>query len=104
METFGSVARRTNGTAVVSVRGQVDVYTADRLWETVDEALAGAPSELIVDLSRVTFIDSTGLSVLVRAHKRLKSMRASVVVRGASNQVVKVLEITKLNKVLSLEA
>ncbi len=104
METFGIYATRDNGTAVVSVRGEVDLYTAPRLWETLDAAIAGTPAELVIDLSAVTFLDSTGLNVLVQAHKRLKPISGSVVVRGASSQVFKALELTKLTKVLTIES
>ena len=103
METFAADARRNNGTAVVAVRGEVDLYTAPRLWETLDAAIAETPAELVIDLTDVTFLDSMGLNVLVRAHKRLKPISGSVVVRGANNQVFKVFELTKLNKVFTVE-
>jgi anti-sigma B factor antagonist len=104
MESFGAVASRTNSTAVVAVTGEVDLYTAPRLWEALDSAIAGAPRQLIVDLSGVTFLDSSGLNVLVHAHKRLKPISGSVIVRGAGEQVFKALDLTKLNNVFTVEA
>ncbi|HEV3352813.1 MAG TPA: STAS domain-containing protein [Acidimicrobiales bacterium] len=104
MEKFGIEASRSNGTAVVAVRGEVDLYTAPQVWETIDKAIAGAPEELVIDLSDVTFLDSSGLSVLVRAHKRLRPVQRTVVVRGANDQVYMALEMTRLTKVLSVEA
>jgi len=104
METFGATASRTNGTAVIAVRGDVDVYTAPQLWETIDAAIAGTPHELVIDLTDVGFLDSSGLSVLVKAHKRLRPVEGSVVVRGATEQVYMALEISKLTSVLTVEA
>jgi len=104
LEPFGVEASRTNGTATVAVRGEVDLYTASGLWDAIDAAIAEEPHELIVDLSDVTFLDSTGLNVLVRAHKRLQPVSGSVIVRGARPQVSMALEITKLNKVVAVEA
>jgi anti-sigma B factor antagonist len=104
MGTFGSETSRTNGQAVVRVKGEVDIYTAPQLWETLDAAIAGAPHELVVDLSEVTFLDSSGLSVLVRAHKRLRPVDATVVVRGASEQAYMAIELTKLNTLFRVEA
>jgi anti-sigma B factor antagonist len=104
VEAFGAVASRSNGTAVVAVRGEVDLYTAPRLWEAIDAAMAGTPRELVIDLSGVTFLDSTGLNVLVQTHKRLRPISGSVIIRGAGGQVYKTLELTKLNKVLTVEA
>jgi anti-sigma B factor antagonist len=103
MDTFGTYASRSNGTAVVAVRGELDLYTAPRLWDALDSAIAGKPHELVIDLSNVTFVDSSGLSVLVRAHKRLRPVNGTVVVRGAAEQVSMTLEVTKLNTVLTVE-
>lgn len=104
MDTFGTTASRTNGTAVIAVRGDVDLYTAPRLWETIDAAIATTPHQLVIDLTNVSFLDSSGLSVLVKAHKRLRPVDGSVVVRGAAEQVYMALEISKLTSVLTVEA
>ena len=104
MDTFGTTASRTNGTAVVAVRGDVDLYTAPQLWETIDAAIAGTPHELVIDLSGVSFLDSSGLSVLLRAHKRLRPIDGTVVIRGAADQVFMTLDVTKLTSVLAVEA
>ena len=57
---------------VVHVAGEIDVYTAPLLREVLDKQVAAGRTELVVDLEKVTFMDSTGLGVLVgrlrRAH------------------------------------
>ena len=103
MESFGAEASRSNGQAVVAVHGEVDLYTAPRLWETIDAAMASTPHELVIDLTDVTFLDSSGLSVLVRAHKRLRPVNGKVVVRGAGEQAYMALEMTKLTTMLTVE-
>lgn len=59
--------------AVVAVRGEVDLVTAPQLEAVVDEAIRdhGAPRPLLVDLEECTFIDSSGLAILMRAQDRL---------------------------------
>ena len=104
MGTFGTQASRSNGQAVVRVQGEVDLYTAPQLWETLDAAIAGTPHELVIDLSDVSFLDSSGLSVLLRAHKRLRPIDGTVVIRGAADQVFMTLDVTKLTSVLAVEA
>jgi anti-sigma B factor antagonist len=82
---------------VVHVRGEVDVASAPSLRETFIEVLAAAPStHLIVDLAAVEFIDSTGIGVIVGAHRRLNANggRFSVVV--ATSAVRKTLQVTGL--------
>ena len=102
-EKFGALASRSNGQAYVRVHGEIDLYTAPQLWETIDAMIAETPHELVIDLSDVTFLDSTGLSVLVRAHKRLRPINGRVIVRGAADQVYMALEVTKLNSLLTVE-
>jgi len=88
----------------VRVQGEVDLYTAPQLWETLDAAIAGTPHELVIDLSDVSFLDSSGLSVLLRAHKRLRPIDGTVVIRGAADQVFMTLDVTKLTSVLAVES
>ena len=103
MGTFETQASRMNGRAVVRVRGEIDLYTAPQLWETLDAAIADTPHELVIDLSDVTFLDSSGLAVLVRAHKRLRPIAGSVVIRGAAEQVYMTLDVTKLTSLLTVD-
>ena len=56
--------------SVVAVEGEVDVSNADQLRSAIDKQLDAAPSELVVDLSQVPYIDSAGIGVLVGAAHR----------------------------------
>lgn len=60
-----------DGLAVVSVGGSVDMLTAPGLSEAIDGALAKKPKGLIVDLSKVEFLGSAGISVLMKARDTL---------------------------------
>src|SRR5690348_18033287 len=50
---------------IVHVAGEIDVYTAPLLREVLDKQVAAGRTDLVVDLEKVTFMDSTGLGVLV---------------------------------------
>ncbi len=88
--------------AVVSADGQIDAHTAPSL----EEALDGMAAEVTVslDLSQVTFIDSSGLRVIVRTHKRLAETGGQLVIAEPSEPVMRLLDITGLTSELEIES
>ena len=89
---------------VVSAVGEVDVFTAPSLDEALSEVISGGSTCLIVDLSGVDFLDSTGLSVLVKALKRVRESEGSLDVVVSADRVAKVFRLTGLDKVIPLHA
>jgi anti-sigma B factor antagonist len=87
---------------VVSVKGEVDLYTAPSLKERVADLVSSGQSRLAVDLSGVEFMDSTGLGVLIGALKRSKEVGGSLALIAPREQVIKVLSITGLDKVFTI--
>ena len=67
---------RADGTTVVSLAGELDLYNAQVVRETLLQCCNETPERLIVDLSDVRFIDSTALGVLIEARSRLANRRA----------------------------
>lgn len=55
---------------VLNVRGELDIATAPKLAAALEQAQAAGPDRLVVSLLQTSFIDSTGLTTLFRAHKR----------------------------------
>ena len=60
-----------DGTVVVSLAGELDLYNAEEVRAALLDAAAGGPGALVVDLEEVTFIDSTALGVLIEARSRM---------------------------------
>ncbi|KAA8964266.1 STAS domain-containing protein [Mycobacterium sp.] len=87
--------------AVVSVRGDVDMLSAPRLTEAIDSALAKEPHGLIIDLSRVEFLGSAGISVLMAAHGKMgESGRFAVVADGPATH--RPLTLLGLHEIISV--
>jgi anti-sigma B factor antagonist len=67
-----AVARyRSDGFEVLAVEGEIDIATAPRMIAALNEVLAEIESPLVVDLSSVVFMDSTGLALLMNARRRV---------------------------------
>ena len=90
--------------AVLRVTGELDAATAPSLDEHIRrvETEWRAVEEITVDLGAVSFIDSSGLSVLVAAHKRLRQGDARLAVVNATPQARRVFEIAGLETVLQI--
>jgi anti-sigma B factor antagonist len=81
---------------------ELDVYTSPLLQERLVEVLKDGSSSIVLDLSAVTFLDSTGLGVLITGLKRCRSAEGDLVLVTAQPNVLKVLEITGLNDVFQV--
>ncbi len=91
-----------DGYSVLSVRGEVDVYTAPKFRERLIELVSDGKHRIIVDLEGVDFLDSTGLGVLVGALKRVRANGGELALVCTSPRIRKVFEVTGLTKVFSL--
>jgi anti-anti-sigma factor len=60
---------------VVRLVGELDLYNAEEVRGTLETVSAGRPGRIVVDLSEIAFIDSTGLGVLVEARSKLPERR-----------------------------
>ena len=101
-EFFGVDVEQSGQAATVSVRGEVDVATASLLWQAI-ESVDDDVVKLVIDVSELTFMDSTGIRVLVRALELLRGRGGQLVVRAPAAGVRKLLEVTSIDKVIAIE-
>src|SRR3954451_24324886 len=96
------VADTTSPTTVVLV-GEIDLSTAGRVREALIAISNSGENKVVVDMTHVTFLDSTGLAALVGPLKRFRSMNGEMVLRSPTRGVREVLEITGLARVFTIE-
>lgn len=90
-------------TAVVEVSGAIDVRTAPRFEELLGDAVDDVASHgIVVDLSGVTFLDSTALNVLVRCLERQKLQLERLCLVSGDSRVLSLLEVTRLDRVFDV--
>ncbi|MGH2762336.1 MAG: STAS domain-containing protein [Thermoleophilaceae bacterium] len=85
-----------DGVEVLMVEGEVDVATAPRLITALNQAVSGALESLVIDLSAVGFMDSTGLALLINAHRRITHRRKGFAVVCPPGPLRRVFEVTDM--------
>lgn len=93
---------RTDGVCVMALAGEVDIYTAPRLKESLVEHIESGCVDILVDLERVGFIDSSGLGVLVGGLRRVKERSGSIRLVCSRENILKIFRITGLDKVFPI--
>jgi len=97
-----AVERSDSGDRViVSVRGDVDLGTVDALSQALEQATRGG-GQVVIDMKDVTFLDSTGVRVLVEAYRSAQRSGGALYVRGARHWVARVLEVTGVARLLTM--
>ena len=87
---------------VISLAGEVDLYTAPEFKQQLLEVIGQGAKEVVVDFSDTTFIDSTTLGVLVGGVKRLRPNGGRLALVCNDRNITKIFEITGLNKVFPI--
>ena len=93
---------RLGSACLVTLTGEVDVYTAPELRRRLLDAVDGDGAPLVVDMSAVEFIDSSGLGVLVGILKRVSEKGETMTIVSDREPVLKVFRITGLDRVFSI--
>ena len=91
-----------HSTVALDLAGELDLLTAPLLSEAVDQATANGYRRMVLDLSRLGFMDSTGLSLLVDAQRRMAAKQGGVTVVCPLPPVRQILSLTGLDSVLAV--
>jgi anti-sigma B factor antagonist len=91
-----------DGIEVVNVEGEIDIYTAPRLRELLIDLAGKGSYQLIVNLDKVGFLDSTGLGVLAGGLKRVRPHDGSLDLVCTQERILKIFKITGLTKVFGI--
>jgi len=87
---------------VISLKGEVDLYTAPEFKQQLLEVIGQGGREVIVDFTDTTFIDSTTLGVLVGGVKRLRTNEGQLSLVCSDRNITKIFEITGLDRVFTI--
>ncbi len=87
---------------LISPQGALHAETVGGFQTLVDELLKADRQYFVVDLSRVSFVDSSGLGALVRLYKRVRLGEGDVRLAGVDSNVMQIFELTRLDRVFDI--
>jgi anti-sigma B factor antagonist len=86
----------------LAIEGSLDALTAAEIRPVFDKVVADRRRRVIVDASKLTLLDSSGVGAIVSLYKRLKADGGQLNVAGARDQPLAVLKLLKLDRVFGL--
>lgn len=93
-----------DGAWIVRARGEIDLHTGTLLEEELDALLGRSLHRLVIDLSEVVYMDSSGLRILLGAQRRAGEGGGALALAGRSERVLKVLLLTGMLETLPCHA
>jgi len=96
---------REGNSLVVMMEGEIDHHTASRVRERIDSKFLMEPvRNMILDLSRVTFMDSAGIGLILGRMNRVKLVGGKVVLRKPRPEILRILRMSKIEDLVELDA
>jgi anti-sigma B factor antagonist len=91
-----------NGETKLIVRRTLDINSAPALGEEIDKIVATRPTKVVVDLSGLDLIDSSGVAALVKLYKSVRNLGGQVIMAGARDQPLAIFKLLRMDKVFNL--
>ena len=102
MEILDVMSEDRDGLVHVALVGELDLSTVAKVQEELRRVEAASPATLVVDLSKLTFLDSTGLRCIVTADERARAEGRRIVIVRGPDPVQRVFAITRLEERLEM--
>jgi anti-sigma B factor antagonist len=96
-ELLETEIRRVQTHALVMLAGEIDLSTVGELYEKLAELVRDGVCHVALNVAEVTFVDSTGLSLLVSEHKRMDSLNGELIIFSPPEPMRRLFQITGLD-------
>jgi anti-sigma B factor antagonist len=94
--------RQDGRTTILAVAGEIDLDSAPVVRGAIIEAIDGGSGHLVIDLTEVTFIDSTGLNVFIYAQKKLRLRQGTLDIVGSTRRILAIFKLSGLDKIFRI--
>ena len=96
--------RHRDGVPILDVVGEIDIYTTPQFKEAVSAAIDEGRPGIVINMTQVTYMDSSGFGTLLSATKRLRPVDGALYLSGCNEAITRMLQITRLNTIFGIYA
>jgi anti-anti-sigma factor len=102
-ENLTVLSASRDGDLIIDLRGEVDDVSAPHLWSCLEIELGQGPPRVVLDLSKVSFLSSAGVTVIIRLLRQLSASGGDLVIKSPSATAQRVLDVTGLASRITVE-
>ena len=102
-ENLTVLSASRDGDLIIDLRGEVDDVSAPHLWSCLEIELGQGPPRVVLDLSKVSFLSSAGVTVIIRLLRQLSQTGGDLVIKSPSATAQRVLDVTGITSRVTLE-
>lgn len=96
--------RHHNDVPVLDVTGEIDIYTTPQFKDAVSAAIDEGKPSIVINMTQVSYMDSSGFGTLLSATKRLRPVEGGLYLSGCNEAISRMLQITRLNTIFGIYA
>lgn len=101
---MGMSIHKGDDTVIIKLSGELDHHMTSGIRNQADEAIKSrSPSTVILDFSDITFMDSSGIGLVMGRYRLLQNTGGKIVIRGASSSIMSVMKMAGLERLAEFE-
>ena len=89
-------------TNMVSIRGEIDIYSIEKFRDSIEEKIKTQASEIILDCSELSYMDSTGMGVLIELRNKTKELGQKIIMMNPRPNIRKLLALTGVDEIIEI--
>ena len=101
-DSLNILSRQVDQAWILDIAGEVDLYGSPQVRKNIEEALSSKPLRLIINLSKVSYMDSSGLATLIEAFQITKTQGIHFALFGVGTHLKSLFEITRLDTIFRI--
>ncbi|MDP2843027.1 MAG: STAS domain-containing protein [Acetobacterium sp.] len=87
---------------MVSIKGEIDIYSIENFRASIEKEIQTQATQIILDCSELSYMDSTGMSVLIELRNKTKEMGQKIIMMNPRPNIKKLLSLTGVDKIIEI--